>query len=73
MEEIMPYNEVRKRAVKNYRSKFDIIQLRVPQGCREQIRQHADSHGESMNTFINRAINETIDRDIQKANESKEG
>lgn len=63
----MTYNEVSKKATNTYRSKFDIIQIRVPQGTREQISKHAEDCGESMNTFINRAITETLDRDTQKS------
>lgn len=55
-----------KKATNTYRSKFDIIQIRVPQGSREQISKHASSCGESINAFINRAITETITRDTQK-------
>lgn len=62
----MTYNEVSKKATNTYRSKFDIIQIRVPQGTREQISKHADSCGESMNAFINRAITETMNHDMQK-------
>ena len=62
----MAYNEVSKKATNTYRSKFDIIQIRVPQGSREQISKHASSCGESINSFINRAITETITRDTQK-------
>ena len=62
----MAYNEVSKKATNTYRSKFDIIQIRVPQGSREQISKHASSCGESINAFINRAITETITRDTQK-------
>lgn len=60
----MAYNEVGKAATNKYRSKFDIIQIRVEQGGRDMISEHAKEHGESMNAFINRAIKETIKRDV---------
>lgn len=62
----MAYNEVGKTATNKYRSKFDIIQIRVQQGERMLITNHAKAHNESMNAFINRAIKETIERDINK-------
>ncbi len=63
----MTYNEVAKTATNKYRSKFDIIQIRVEQGGRELITEHAAGRGESMNAFINRAIKETIKRDDEEA------
>lgn len=60
---VMAYNEVGKTATNKYRSKFDMIQIRVEQGMRDKIFKHAKKHGESMNAFINRAIKETMDRD----------
>ena len=63
----MTYNkEVGKAATNKYRSKFDMIQIRVPQGEREKIAEHAAEHGESMNTFVYRAIRETMQKDFQK-------
>ena len=59
----MTYNEVGKTATNKYRSKFDMIQIRVEQGEREKILEHAKKQEESMNAFINRAIKETMDRD----------
>ena len=35
----MAYNEVSKKATNTYRSKFDIIQIRVPQGSRRTNQQ----------------------------------
>ena len=59
----MGYGESRKTATKNYRSKYDMIQVRVEQGERTRISDHAQKHGESMNAFIRRAIDETMKRD----------
>ena len=56
----MAYNEVGKAATNKYRAKYDMIQIRVEQGEREVISEHAAKHGESMNAFINRAIKETM-------------
>ena len=59
----MTYNNSSKESTYKYRAKFDIIQLRVKQGERSKISEHAAKHGESMNTFINRAIEETMAND----------
>ena len=59
----MTYNEIGKAATNKYRSKFDLIQIRVLQGERAKIAEHAAEHGESINGFINRAIRETMERD----------
>lgn len=59
----MAYNEVGKAATNKYRSKFDLIQIRLQQGERQVISEHAAKNGESMNSFVSRAIKETMDRD----------
>lgn len=42
---------------------YDRINLTVPKGKKEDIKNHAQNQNESVNAFINRAINETIARD----------
>ena len=59
----MAYNEIGKKSTDKYRAKFDFIQIRVEQGERAKISEHAKIRGESINGFINRAIKETMDRD----------
>ena len=59
----MAYSEIGKAATNKYRAKFDLIQIRVQQGDRKLVADHADAHGESVNAFINRAIRETMERD----------
>ncbi len=59
----MAYNEIGKKSTDKYRAKFDFIQIRVEQGERDKILEHAKVHGESINGFINRAIKETMGRD----------
>lgn len=52
------------RAVNKYmKTNYDRINLTVPKGDKERIKEHADSQGESVNGFINRAINQTMERD----------
>ena len=65
----MAYGEVGKKATNKYRSKYDMLQIRVEQGERDIISQHAKEHGESLNKFINRAIKETMERDAAKRDE----
>jgi hypothetical protein len=53
-------NEVKRR----YNEKtYDRLQLVVPKGKKEIIRDFAVSIGESLNGFANRAIDETMERD----------
>lgn len=59
----MTYNEVGKAATNKYRSKFEMIQIRVQPGERAKIAEHAATRGESINIFVNRAIFETMERD----------
>lgn len=42
---------------------YDRVNLTVPKGRKDAIKEHATQQGESVNAFINRAINETIARD----------
>ncbi|MCD8051274.1 MAG: hypothetical protein LUE89_06305 [Clostridiales bacterium] len=44
---------------------YDRINLVVPKGRKDVIKEHAAQQGESVNTFINRAITETIERDTE--------
>lgn len=48
---------------KKYLKKFDEIKIRVPEGEKDKIRDHAAERGESVNAFIIRAINEAMERD----------
>ena len=45
---------------------LDRINLTVPKGKKEEIRDHAESQGVSVNKFINIAIDEKIERDQDK-------
>ena len=50
--------------VNRYVSKnYDRLNIMVPKGKREQLKNHAENQGESLNGFVNRAINETMERD----------
>ena len=61
-----------RRAVAKYKKEnYDQIQLRVPRGDRDRLKNHAEAHGESLNAFINRAITETVSRDGTAAEEAQ--
>jgi predicted HicB family RNase H-like nuclease len=61
----MPISKAQQKAVAKYqRNNYDVIQIRVPKGRREEIKQHADIKKESLNAFICRAIDETISREV---------
>jgi predicted HicB family RNase H-like nuclease len=62
----MPPTEAQLRANKKYLAKFDNIQIRVPQGEKEVISDHAKSQGESLNGFVRRAIQEAMERDVSR-------
>ncbi len=51
---------------KYVREHYDRISLTVPQGKRDQIREHASGQGESINAFLNRAGDETMIRGKEK-------
>lgn len=63
----MPVSKKQQASVHKYvREHYDRISVTVPQGKREEIRQHAESQGESVNGFINRAIDEAMENDLAK-------
>ena len=51
------------KAIKKYLTKFELIQIRVPQGEKEKFAAHAKEMGESLNSFVKRAICETMEKD----------
>ena len=54
----------RTRANNKWNSKaYDRINLTVPKGKKEVIKDHAEANGESVNGFISRAIDEAMVRD----------
>ena len=54
----------RTRANNKWNAKaYDRINLTVPKGEKDTIKEHAETKGESVNAFITRAINETMKRE----------
>ena len=63
----MPASKAQQKAVNKYMSaNYDRINLTVPRGNKNKIKNHADATGESVNGFINRAIDETMERDNEE-------
>ena len=58
---------VRRRAAysKWLSEKVETINLRVPKGSKEIIKNHAEKHGESTNAFVYRTVMGAIERDKQ--------
>ena len=45
---------------------YDHVNLTMPKGQKDKLKNHAEQQGESLNGFINMAIEEAIERDNQK-------
>lgn len=60
----MAVSRAQQKATNKYISKaYDRINLTVPKGQKEAIKNHAEARGESVNGFINRAIDTVIQQD----------
>lgn len=64
----MPISEARKRANKkwndaNMKEKYDRIQLVVPKGEREIIKEFAKQQGKSLNAFVLELIDKAMNSD----------
>lgn len=53
--------EYTKRAIDNYKSKFDLVQIRLPKGTKEKILESHES--------VNKYVNELIEKDLQIDND----
>lgn len=57
----MATTKAQQKAVHKYiKSNYDRVELTVPKGRKEEIKNFALAHGESVNSFINRLINEAL-------------
>lgn len=64
----MPMSEAKKKANKkwndaNLKERYDRIQIVVPKGRKDLLKDYAEKQGESLNSFINRAIETQIKLD----------
>ena len=58
------------KAVNKYvKANYDRINVTMPKGKKDTIKEHAGTQGESVNAFINRAIDEAIRHDSEKHGE----
>lgn len=69
----MPATKAQQKAVTKYmKNNYDVFQIRMPKGKKQEIKAHSDEMQESLNAFIKRAIDETIARDKNRADNSKD-
>lgn len=60
----MPASKAQQKAVNKYvKANYDLYQVKMPKGRKDEIKAHAEARSESVNGFINRAILETMERD----------
>lgn len=60
-------SKAQQRAVNKYvKANYDRINVTLPKGRRDELKDHAAARGESVNAFINRAITETMERDRER-------
>ena len=60
----MPVSKAQQKAVSKYmKENYDVYQIRMPKGRKDEIKAHAEAQGESVNGFINRAIDNQISQD----------
>ena len=63
----MPTSKANQRAVHKYvKANYDRLDLTVPKGKKDLIKDCAAAVGESVNAYINRAIDERIERENGK-------
>lgn len=56
-----PASKAQQKAVAKYmKENYDIFQVRMPKGKKEQVRAAAESAGKSLNGYINEAIDEKM-------------
>ena len=60
----MSISESQRKAVAKYNAaNYDRVELRLPKGKKQELKDHAEGRGETLNGFVNRAIEETLERD----------
>lgn len=60
----MTVSKKQQASVNKYvKANYDRINVTMPKGKKDVLKEHAESRGESVNSFINRAINNQIERD----------
>lgn len=70
----MPASKAQQKAVNKYvKANYDLYQVKMPKGRKDEIKAHAEANSESVNGFINRAILEAMERDGAASTASEEG
>ena len=60
----MATTKAQQKAVHKYvKTNYDRMELTVPKGRKQEIKDFAAAHGETVNGFINRLIDEAMERD----------
>ena len=60
----MPVSKAQQASVNKYvRANYDRVNITMPKGKKETIREHAKATRESVNAYINRAIDQAMERD----------
>lgn len=64
----MATTKAQQKAVHKYvKTNYDRMELTVPKGRKQEIKDFAAAHGETVNSFINRLIEEAMERDTASA------
>ena len=60
----MAVSKAQQKAVAKYvREKYDLYQVKMPKGRKDEIKAHAEMQGQSVNSFIIAAIDEKMEHD----------
>lgn len=63
----MATTKAQQKAVHKYvKTNYDRMELTVPKGKKQEIKDFAAAHGETVNGFINRLIEEAMEREAVK-------
>ncbi|MCD7821303.1 MAG: type II toxin-antitoxin system HicB family antitoxin [Clostridiales bacterium] len=67
----MTVSKKQQASVNKYiKNNYDRINIVVPKGKREELKEHAKSMGESLNAFLSRAADEQVKRDNENKSAS---
>ncbi|WP_304580419.1 Arc family DNA-binding protein [Thomasclavelia cocleata] len=63
----MPASKAQQKAVYKYtKANYDVFQIKMPKGKKEEIKAKAEKNGESLNALINRLINAELAKDEER-------
>lgn len=65
----MPVSKAQQRAVSKYmKENYDVYQIRMPKGKKDEVKEAASAASESMNQYIITAIEQRIEKDRMGTN-----